>query len=155
MIRPLDTITAVTLATRLRERDAREVVCTEGHDDPAAWAAGMAARRAYSYAILDDHTGIPVAMGGAVPLWPGVVQTWLAAADDLPQYRVELVRAAHQLHAALAKDGVRRFQTYCLHGYATGRRFLQRFGYRFEGLCLGMGKRGEDLEMMARLEGSR
>jgi hypothetical protein len=152
MIVPLDTMTAVTMATRLRERDVREVVCTEWHDDPATWAAGMAARRAPAYAILDDKTRLPVAMGGAIVLWPGVAQTWLAAADEMPRYTVELVRAVHQVHKALAADGIRRFQTYCLHGFATGRRFLQRFGYRYEGLCLGMGKRGEDIEIMARLE---
>lgn len=153
MIVPLTTLAAVVLSTRLRERDMREVVCTSWHDDLAGWAATIANQRGWHYAINDD-AGRPVAMGGGVLLWPGVAQTWLVASDELPRHAVSLVRAAHLMHAELAAAGVHRFQTYCLRGYETGRRFLERLGYRCEGTSIALGKRREDFDIMARLEES-
>jgi hypothetical protein len=151
VIVPLTTLAAVALSTRLRERDAREVVSTTWHDDPATWAAGIAAQRGWHYAILDAQSR-PVAMGGGILVWPGVAQTWLVAADELPRHAVDLVRAARLMHAELGAAGVHRFQTFCLRGYATGRRFLERIGYRHEGTSVAMGKNREDFDIMARLE---
>jgi hypothetical protein len=121
VIVPLTTLAAVALSTRLRERDAREVVSTTWHD-------------------------------GGILVWPGVAQTWLVAADELPRHAVDLVRAARLMHAELGAAGVHRFQTFCLRGYATGRRFLERIGYRHEGTSVAMGKNREDFDIMARLE---
>lgn len=151
MIVPLDTLLAITLALALRERDVAEVLSTERGDDVTAWAARMAAMPGERWAMI-DATGFPVAMGGALPLWPTVMQTWLVASDELPHHGRELLRFVKELHKALAKSGVRRFQTYCLVGYETGHRFLHHLGYEHEGCARGMGKRGEDFNLMARIE---
>lgn len=151
MLRPLDTLTAVVLATRMRARDVLEATSTVPHDDPIAWAAAIAARPGEKWALIAGDRAI--AMGGAMPLWPGVMSTWLVASEELPGHGLELLRAVRQLHEALAKDGVRRFQTVCMSGYTVGRRFLDRLGYVVEGHARAFGKRGEDYDFMARIEG--
>lgn len=152
MIRPLDTLTAVLLATRLRARDVLEVTCMEDDDDVVAWAAANARRPGMHWALIGADNQ-PVAMGGARWLWPGVAETWLAASEDLPRYAAELLRAVRRLHEHLAGHGIRRFQTMCQASYATGHRFLARLGYVVEGRARGWGKRGEDYDFMARIEG--
>lgn len=152
MIRPLDTLTAVVLATRMRARDAQEVTACEGHEDPVAWAAANALRPGISWALVSDAKE-PVAMGGARFLWPGVVETWLVATDALPKHAVELLRAVRDLHARLVTGGTRRFQTMCQVGYDGGHRFLFRLGYHIEGRARAFGKRGEAYDYLARIEG--
>lgn len=151
-VRPLDSLTAAVLAVRARERDKREIVSTMFDDDLVAWAVGTAMRAGEKWALFDGAEA--VAMGGALALWPGVVQTWLVATDALPRYAVTVMRTARDAHTRLAAAGVRRFQTWAMVGYDTAYRWLDRLGYTVEGRARQMGRDGQDYDMMARIEGA-
>ncbi len=145
---PLTTVLAINVALNLRDRDRVEILSTEYGDDVCGWAARMVGRRGEHFALLTDQ-GTPVAMGGATMLWPGVAQTWLCATESLPRYAVALLRATRDTHIRHAKQGIHRFQTYLQPGYDTGRRFLERLGYVYEGTMRAATRYGQDLDIMA------
>jgi hypothetical protein len=135
-VRALDSMTAIVMATRMRARDRAEVLSTMPNADLAAWAVGITARCGDAWALIDP-AGLPVAMGGALELWPGVVQTWLVASDELPRHAVRVLRAARDAHERLARAGIHRFQTWAMVGYDTAYRWLARLGYEVEGRAAG------------------
>lgn len=149
MVLPLDILTAVVLATQMRARDVREVTSTQNVPDVVGWAASIASRPGEKWALFVDDR--PVAMGGAIALWPGVVQTWLAATDELPRFAVPLLRTVRESHARMIAAGVHRFQTWRMVGDAVALRWLERLGYQVEGRCRRMGRNGEDFDVMARI----
>jgi hypothetical protein len=139
----------------MRARDALEVTAFDAHEDPSAWAAATRCAPA-SPGRWSSDAKEPVAMGGALALWPGVVQTWLVATDALPRYAVTVMRTARDAHTRLAAAGVRRFQTWAMVGYDTAYRWLDpprlhrsRAARRF-----GWAATAYDYDMMARIEGA-
>lgn len=86
-----------------------------------------------TYAWTGVVDGQVIGCAGMVPLLPGVGEIWALFSDALPQHKVsmfkELKRHLEHLHA----QGYPRLQTVVQHGFETGKRFVERLGFEFEG----------------------
>lgn len=93
----------------------------------------------------------PVAMGGWVPLWPGVASAWMMATDRISDVGVALDRAALAGHERLFAEGFHRLQAFGLAARASSRAWLINLGYIPEGTHPGFGRFGETFASYAKL----
>lgn len=136
------------IAAHLRAKDRDEVDATTepmGDDDRAQQLIYLNGTK---FTVWDKH-GEAVAMGGWMPLWPGVVSSWLLATDKINEVGVSLDHAALRGHKELVH--VHRFQAFGIHGHEAARAWLFQLGYQIEGVHHGFGRSGETFISFAKV----
>jgi hypothetical protein len=132
------------------EPGAFEILALEGID-PAHLPDGVAlAGPAFT---LCDDAGAPLGAGGLVPLWRGVAQGWLYAADSLRRHPVALHRAVSRgLRMADTALGLHRIQISVHEGFAASLHWVERLGFRPEGRMPGYGPNRDTYLRYARIK---
>jgi hypothetical protein len=95
--------------------------------------------RAKMYANGPSYTGIidgEVAIcAGVVILWPGVGEAWIAAAPLVYQYPLFLHRnVTRMLDRIIAEYNLHRVQAIVTHDFVRGQRWIERIGFKREGM---------------------
>lgn len=90
------------------------------------------------------HDGIPVALLGVVPVWPGVGQAWLIGTDEIGSRGVEVMKASKRIIKTLLDLEMHRIHAYSAVFHTQAHRWLEMIGFRRESTLKQYGKTGED-----------
>lgn len=145
----LSTRDAVFVAQRLRALDRAEADATCGALSDEERGQRLAAGVGTVFTVWSDDE--PVAMGGWLPLWPGVASAWMLATDRLLEAGVALDRAAIIGHERMFADGYHRLQVFSLASRTDSRAWLINLGYIPEGTHPCFGRHGETFLSYAKL----
>lgn len=149
MIEPLTFAQATYIARRMRDQDRHEVLATLPHTDLRLWA-GTIIKHPGEQICVSDRDQIPVMMGGVIPMWPGLAQTWMVATPAITKVGWLVHAAAVKMHRRWAALGIRRFQTYAMET-SPSIVWLREIGYQREGVHRGFGRDGETFVTMGRV----
>lgn len=95
--------------------------------------------------LVEEDTGLVVAVGGVLPLWKGVGDVWMVGSDLIDQHPKALYRlAASMLREATVGLELRRLQCSVDPMFPEHIRFIERLGFVSEGLMRKFGPCGED-----------
>jgi hypothetical protein len=141
---------AIHIAQRLRQDDRIEAdaTCTRTTDDERG--KQLAGGPGLTFTVWSTD-GEAVAMGGWVPLWPGVASAWMLATDRIAEVGIALDRAAIAGHLRLFASGFHRLQAWGLAARRDSRAWLLDLGYIPEGTHPGFGRHGETFMSFAKL----
>ena len=141
---------AIHIAMRLRESDRREAdACTPPMTDTER-ANTLVDSRGTKFTVWTEDSE-PAVMGGWMPLWPGVVSSWMLATDRINEVGAALDHAALRGHKMLFDAGVHRCQAFGLAAHEAARNWLLLLGYRPEGVHHHFGRGGETFISYAKL----
>lgn len=127
-----------------------ERLATEGID-PDRLARGLRVPGP-AFTLVDDD-GVPLGAGGLMPLWRGVARGWIYASDRLRARPVQLHRAvARGLALADAAFDLHRIEISVHADFAASRRWVERLGFRFEGVMPGYGPNKDSYVRYARIK---
>jgi hypothetical protein len=134
----------------MRQADALEIFGLRGHDDPALLAKEVVLAATYGKAAIATHDGIPAALIGVSPLWPGVWSAWSFGTDQWASCAIELTRyAVRVLRPYLLDRGAHRLQCESRIDHSDAHRWLSALGARPEGVLRGYGRDGADYVMFS------
>lgn len=126
MIRPITPEDVAAVAAKMRDIDRREICALAGTDDPV---------QATSYLPLFNHIGAtvykdePIAVVGAMFLWPGVVSVFMFATDRWREVAIETTRFVKNILLPSLRDaGVHRLQCYSLADHYEAHNWLRYLG---------------------------
>ena len=132
----------------LRPADRAELAATLWDFDPRSLAEASA--QAPLGFVAGDATGRPVAVVGAVELWPGCWQVGLFATPAWPRVaRAVSLRIRRRLVPVLLDAGARRAQAFSDARNEEAHRWLARLGARREARLAAFGRNGEDFLLYA------
>ena len=95
--------------------------------------------------------GLPAAVGGFSPVWPGLGAMWLWATDEWPQVAREVTRAAKRtILPAFDHAGVHRLEARPMAGNDEVVRWLKLLGFNLEAVIAQFGQGREDFLLFAR-----
>jgi hypothetical protein len=118
-----------------------EIFATRWDENPAA----LAALHLVDTAIVARVDGQPVAVCGAMEIWPGVWSVFMFATDRWPEVALSVTRwVKRHLIPALVAVGAHRAECHSIEGHHTAHRWLGLLGAHVESVARGMGKKGED-----------
>lgn len=141
-IRPATLRELSWVAAFMRPADRREVFALSPDDNPLALAARIDAMPGEAHAALLDDA--PVAVFGAAPNGPGVVEVWMFATPAWPGVAAAVTRyILRRMLPGLAAAGIRRAQCLSIEGHVEAHRWLERLGAVREGIHPGRGRDGE------------
>lgn len=142
---------ALDICEKLRASDREEIdACTAPMTD-AERANQLVAGPGMKFTVWATD-GAPVVMGGWMPLWPGVVSSWMLATDRILEVGAALDHAALRGHQMLFEEGVHRCQAFGLATHESARNWLLLLGYRPEGVHHQFGRTGETFISYAKLK---
>lgn len=127
----------------MREWDRREVFATRWDDDPNILA--MDTMRWGNLTRVAWNGERPVAVIGAIEIWPTVWSVWMYGTDEFPSVGLGVTRFVRDtLIPEIIGAGFRRAECKSLEGHTDAHRWLEALGARREGEpLLNYGKRGE------------
>ena len=98
-----------------------------------------------------DHQRI-LACFGFWPMWPGAVRAWTMLTDEVLDRRpLTLHRIVKgELQRFTEAMQLRRIEAVVRHDHQVGHRWIQRLGFKWEGLMRKYGINGEDFDLYAR-----
>ena len=147
MIKVSTTLTPADVAHvtgNMRPADKKEIFATMWDESmQSACTIALNAPGWKCCVYVDDE---PVAIGGAVPVMPGVVQLWGWATPKVSKARVTITRL---LYKVLAKCPAHRIQAAVHEDNHHALLWLNRAGMVHMAPMNGMGKAGENFVMMA------
>jgi hypothetical protein len=131
------------ICRNLRERDREEIFAMRFTDDPDQLAADVST--SYGRMVWCAYAdGVPVAMVGAMPPWPGTWSAFAFGTDDWPRVVMSLTRLARTfLMPAIYNSGARRAICYALDTHTDARAWLSLLGMEPEQVLPRWGKNGE------------
>jgi hypothetical protein len=76
-----------------------------------------------------------IACGGVMPFWKGVGEAWVVTSPLVEKYRLAFAKVVHnKLSEIIRRNGYERVQT-CVHAdFMSSRRWVERMGFKPEGL---------------------
>lgn len=128
----------------LRAQDREEAFCQKAYDDPARltrelfFGAGGMVWIAYSH-------NEPVAVVGALEIWPGVWSAWMLATDKFSKVGTLVTRFIRKrLIPTLNELGAHRCEARSLASHEEAHRWLESLGAVKEAELKRYGKNGQD-----------
>lgn len=151
MVLDLHPLAAVHIAERMRASDRAEVLAVSPIRDLETWARRVVACAGVAKAAIASD-GEAVAMGGGM-LVGHLAAVWFVATPRIeePAVRVTCHRMALIAHRELAAHGVRRCQAVAAADNLAIAPWLERMGYRREGVHPAYGRDGETFTTWAKL----
>lgn len=132
------------VARNMREADRLEVHATrwnDSDDDLAAEVVAYPTRLRWMACFGDE----PVAVIGAVNLWPGNFSVFMFATDNIQHIGLGLTRfAKYSMIPALLDMGGLRGEARSMASHTEAHRWLEALGAKREGTLSCYGKNGED-----------
>jgi hypothetical protein len=137
---------ALSVASKMRAADRRELGATQWSDDfdefiahatvgcaPTAWCA---------------HRLCPIGIVGAAPKHPNTWQVFMYATDDFPLVGLCMTRfIVRAMIPALVAAGARRAECYSIEGHTEAHRWLELLGATREATLREYGRGGEDFHV--------
>lgn len=90
--------------------------------------------------IIDNKI---IACGGIEQLWPGVGEAWLIMSEGALKYPVSVMRRAREIFPKM-NTKYHRVQALVLYQFHKAMLFVERLGFRYEGLMQAYGPNKED-----------
>jgi hypothetical protein len=136
---------ALHVAKNMREWDAREIYATMWEDSPE-WLVGYCmAHPSHGFVCGDSE---PIAVIGAVPLWPNVFSMYMFATDKFHNISLPLTKWAKRVYFPALKDiGVARLQCHTMEGHVEAQKWLEFLGGSRESTHLSYGRNGETFHL--------
>jgi hypothetical protein len=128
-VRPLSWDDALYVARHMRDADRRELYALRWDDRPETIAAAVMASPENGWVMALD--GVPVAVVGALPMWPGVWSVYFFATPDLTKIQFSLTRHVKKvMMPALLEAGAHRVECHSLKGRDDTQAWLRALGAR-------------------------
>lgn len=144
--------TAYAVAAEMRERDREEFAAVLPCGDRASIAAHLRGVYGRRTGVLCARcpAGVPVCIGGAVAVRPGVATLLFYATDAFPGLALSMTRFIRRHYfPSLAATGIHRIECVSLAAYGEMHRWLETLGLRQEGVFQAYGKGREDFVQYA------
>lgn len=145
------TLSAVEyIALHMREADKAEVYGMRAHDSPFILAKEVILAATYGKAGIAEHNGVPVAVVGVSPSWPGVWDAWAFGTDDWHRCAVSITRyALNVLRPHILERGAHRMHCASRIDHTDAHRWLSVLGAKPESVLRNYGRDGSDYVMFA------
>ena len=141
-VRTLDDVRYV--CNNLRADDAAEVFALSNHDNPNLLAQEVIGYWGELMWVAKLH-GEPVALFGALNMWPGVWSAWLIATDEFPAVGLSVTKFIHREVIPLLKEkGAHRCEARSMSTHTWSHEWLKSLGAVEEATLIGYGKGKED-----------
>jgi hypothetical protein len=100
--------------------------------------------------------GEPAAVGGFVPVWPGLGSGWLWGTDHWESVALEVTRAMKRhILPSLDRRGVHRIEARPMAGNSEVIRWLGLIGFKQEAVTVSFGQGRQDFVLCARVSDDR
>lgn len=142
-MKPISLSAVEYIALNMRESDRAEVYNMRGHDNPHLLAREVCYVASYGKAAIAEHRGVPCAIIGVSPLWPGVWSAWSFGTDQWRRRAVEISRYARdELKPWLMARNCHRLQCESHIDHTEAHRWLMALGAKPDGMLDGFGRDG-------------
>lgn len=126
MIRPANWPEIEHVARNMRERDRLEICALSNSDDPVEAVSHLKFLPYFGAVAAKDE---PIAVVGAVDLWPGSVSAFMFATDRWKEVAAQTTRWVKKtMIPTLFRNGVHRMQAYSMEGHDEAHAWLRYFG---------------------------
>lgn len=143
---------AIHVVRNMRSNDRIEACATSGLLSDDERGAKLAAGLGIVFTVWSAGGPIePIAIGGWLPIWPGVASAWMLATERIGEVGITLDRAAIDGHRRMFDDGYHRLQAFGLAERAESRAWLINLGYIPEGTHPRFGRYGETFASYGKL----
>jgi hypothetical protein len=132
------------VATHMRERDRREIFATMWGEDDEKLAYDLTWRIANSGEFgWVCGTTRPVAIVGALPVWPGVWNVFMFATDEFPAVALNLTKLIKMRMIPALKESGHKVFCWSHEGHTQAHKWLEFFGMYKEATVKHYGKNRE------------
>jgi hypothetical protein len=130
------------VAERMRACDQEEIYSQRWSDDPAMIAQEVMLSGAFRWGAYKN--GVPIAMIGAFPKWPGVWSVWSFGTDRWPEVVKTLASHVQRfMLPALENHGAIRAECHAMASNKPACRWLTFLGAKAEATLDNYGKNGQ------------
>jgi len=130
------------VAQNMRAADREEIYATQWTDTPGELTENVMRAGAFRWGVYVD--GLPIAMIGATPRWPGVWQAWAFGTRDWKHVAFTLTRHVRRFMVpALMNSGALRVDAYALASHTSSNKWLRSLGATPGKTLDNWGKNGE------------
>jgi hypothetical protein len=138
----------------LRDADEAEVRATIYKGSAAATAQLIAAIPGPKWEARTERDAEPAAVGGFVPIWPGMGSGWMWGTGRWGEVVIEVTRAMKQhILPTLDARGVHRIECRAMASNTASIRWLEMLGFKREAVTAQFGQGREDFVLCARVTG--
>lgn len=129
--------------THMRERDHKEIYALRFDEDPERflasqmWIMGDMCR-------IWERNGVPVAVQGVIPAWPGVWHMFAYGTDEWPKVVLSMTRWAWGIVIPAMSRMAHRVEARAMATHTESRRWIESFGAKQEAVLREYGKNRED-----------
>lgn len=132
------------IVRHLRSDDALEAYANYDHNDPAILTRNVVEAWG-DLTWIAVHNNLPVAIVGALEMWPGVWSAYLLATPDFPKVAFAVNKfILNMLMPLIRERKAHRCEARSMATHAWAHTWLKRLGARKEATLKAYGKNGED-----------
>ena len=136
----------------LRDADEAEVRATIYQGSAEKTAKLIASIPGPKWEARTEHDAEPVAVGGFVPIWPGMGSGWMWGTGRWDEVIIEVTRAMKQhILPTLDARGVHRIECRAMASNTASIRWLEMLGFKREAVTAQFGQGREDFVLCARV----
>jgi hypothetical protein len=136
----------------LRDADAAEVRATIDKGSAEATAKLIANIPGPKWEARTELDAEPAAVGGFVPIWPGMGSGWMWGTGRWDEVVLEVTRAMKRhILPTLDARGVHRIECRTMANHTASIRWLEMLGFRREAVIAQFGQGREDFVLCARV----
>jgi hypothetical protein len=131
----------------LRPLDQKVLLSVPNIDSTRELEAYEKSGRCWTAIIDNPPQGIPkiLGMGGVVQTWQGVAVAWLLTACEIEQHKIFFHKTIiAMLGKAIKELSLHRIDVTVLAEHTTSQKWLERLGFKREGLMQGFDSQGND-----------
>ena len=138
----------------LRDADEAELRATIYQGSAEATVKLISSIPGPKWEARTESDGEPAAIGGFVPVWPGMGSGWMWGTDRWDEVIIEVTRAMKQhILPTLDRRGVHRIECRAMASNVASIRWLTMLGFKQEAVTAQFGQGREDFVLCARTVG--
>ena len=138
----------------LRDADEAEVRATIHKGSAEATAKLIAAIPGPKWEARTERDAEPAAVGGFVPIWPGMGSGWMWGTGRWDEVIIEVTRAMkYHILPTLDARGVHRIECRVMASNTASIHWLEMLGFKREAVTAQFGQGREDFVLCARVTG--
>ena len=136
----------------LRDADEAEVKATIDKGSAEATAKLIAMIPGPKWEARTERDAEPAAVGGFVPIWPGMGSGWMWGTARWDEVVIEVTRAMRKhILPTLDARGVHRIECRTMANHTASIRWLEMLGFKREAVTAQFGQGREDFILLARV----